>query len=239
MVLNKIAALFVFCLILVGLFQTANWLVSVTLFGTPDLTLPIQSVPSLGHSGLILSIEQFVWLYAGLKSMGFFVFALISATIAIRFEQVGMVFATPVALLVFNYLLYRLAFDSRSMWQIVRLVNLFSFIRVTPYVSSYQHVNVAGHPMRSEWLFLLSLTLLTIIMITLLKHHYNRREMLKFGRMRLFSKKRLCFVGSIVAHEHYKLFVTLGGALVLAVLLVLSLVRSERLPQDVGEYDVH
>ncbi|MCL2029953.1 MAG: hypothetical protein FWG93_00245 [Oscillospiraceae bacterium] len=158
---HKMASLFLNLLIMAAALYGSNILIGHTLFGTGDLSRPIQSISAFRNCNLRLSCGGYLWMGFGIKFLFLFALGMMVLALFIGLKN------TPVVLLAASfaagaeYWLYHTVPVASSV-NAFRLVNIFHLIDSFSLLGWYQNINLFGFPvnMLTAWSVVTGLSLL-------------------------------------------------------------------------------
>ncbi len=223
----KLGAVFLASLLGEILLYTSRFLLCGVTFGFGSLTRALQSVPEYIASPFALSVGQFFLLYGLVKLLGLFLWGALVSCFCMALKSTTGVYLAAAGL-AGGSAAANLLIGSSSGLALVKHVNLFNLIRVSPLYCSYLNLNLFRHPVNIWYLFGgLALFLFAGVLA---------------GSVRLFSGERVLHSRSfdfsdklaernpfrrnastqVVFHEYYKSFVLYKAALALAVFAVLQ-----------------
>lgn len=196
--------------------------------GFGDLGRSVQSMPVFRTLTLHLTLEQWIWLYLGVKTVSGFLVGLILWCVLGSLANVQFSIAVLGVTLGVEYTLFALL-PVQSILNPLKYFNLFSFIRVSKLYTDYLNIDLLGYPFGIRRLALAALPVLIVLFLlwSFLQQRYRRpqgnRDLLgvlagKWNRAADVLRRHLPLGG----WEVYKSLVFQRGVLILIVIFIAS-----------------
>ena len=222
---NRIFILFTLSFAIMALLYISTLVECFALFGgVQDLGRPIQSISIFQTCTLHISIFQYLIYFFAFRLCATFLLALVMWNLLRCFKEIKYSILLIAVILGVEYYLYN-SIPEQSYLNILKYINLFSFIHINPVFTGYFNLNLFGYPLNARPVIII--LLLPCIILALL---------ICFCERRITGNKlilRLRWKTSIKAHmisrlhffgfELYKLLIIQKGLPVFAVLLIILL----------------
>ncbi len=217
----KLLAGLLLTVLMVLLLYGGNLIGAHVLFGTGDLSRPIQSVYGFTGAVLPVSVGGYIGIYLLTKVIAAFVVFLIALYFCIRSVQIVQVcgylgILTGLSLAAYQWI------GPASVWGILHTVNLVTFVRVTDIYQMYRTLNIAGYPVNALPVIWGCFLVLGAVMLRGIVRTYCRpAHMARWvfpGRWHLPARERLSV--SLTAEELYKQLIANKTWIILAVIVL-------------------
>ncbi|MDF2539295.1 MAG: hypothetical protein K0S76_2316 [Herbinix sp.] len=211
------------------LFYGCNLLIGLILYGgTSDFGRMLQSIPTFQNNPYPVTIGGFVLQFIMLKGLAFALIGVASWLAVSAFQNMSFSILAMAMLLVVQYASYTYI-SILSKFNLLKYINLFSFIDVGNKYTYYLNLNLFSHPIgiRAVASITLPVILVVCLVITYVINAKKRPVQApsvlakQFDRLLAILSKRSGHV-SLFRFEGYKLFWVQKGIFLLLILLYLA-----------------
>lgn len=207
----KAAALICVSAVLVLFTYLYLMLIGLAYFGEGAFDVPVQSLKSFEESKYLITIGEFLILFAVFKVLSAWIFAFIFALFIILAGNVPGSLLSISASAMF-YITYFMV-DGRGMLSPLKYINPAAWFDVYRWLSGYANINFLTRAVSFEAAFAVGAVVLFIVLIVLSLHFYVKegsgKNISVQGRLLKFSAGitgRIVERTAIVFHELYRLF---------------------------------
>lgn len=215
----KINCLLVYIFLIGVIFQIIAMLLPVFLYGTVDLSFPIQCINSYSHCVLYMNIAQYLTLYIGMKLFVYMIIGLSIALVMIIFKNEYICMAVCGGISVVSVVMNGIGKYERL--SILRYINFASALDTTSICRDYLNCNVFGKPVSrlivNITVFAFTLAIIIFMDIFLFSKSNIDYQQVAFPALRLQASK------SLFVDEVYKQFIGRGVLIVVIIMAVTQL----------------
>lgn len=223
-ILAKIFAVLIMCFILSLIFLLVNLLYSSVVYGLGDLSRPVQSLPGFAASTVKINIWQYFILLWIVKSFAFFIAASIAVIFSVIFANIIAAYGFTGIILAINYVLY-FAIPVTSPAAQLHFLNLANFLSGTSLFCGEVNLNIFSVPMDVLTISLIIMGILAVALpvaaVLIFVKSKKEKGALKI-LSRLPSPHRKKYSAEIFCYECFKLFISNGAIVILAVFLAVQ-----------------
>ncbi len=222
---SKIIAVLMSVTLISIIFYGANILLSSLLYGFGDLSRSIQSVYGFENCILHINVLEYLILFLIFKIFVMFIIALIINLISMLAKSristyiyviiIGIISVIPIIFILDN-----------SNIMALKYINLIQFIDIHSLFSRYLNINLFNFPINYFYVFLISIIVLTLTLITSNIFVFSRKIISgynKFSLKSLIKIKTPLEKTSVFAHEMYKTLISNKVLYILIGVLVIQL----------------
>ena len=208
----KIAALCVNMLLVTVLLFGANLIYAEIVYGLPDFSQSLQSIPEFLGSTLKLSTGQYLLLFLASKFFAYFTVSLFVLLIALLSRHPAVTYILASAVLAASYAVY-ITIPAISSFNIIKFINLISFVRTNGMYQGYLNLNIGGRPVNLILSVWTAISVVFFILFTLVCIVFCKKKNMQSGEIpfkKLWQKITLFKYrpsASIFRHELYKLLI--------------------------------
>lgn len=223
LLLAKIFAILLFCIIFSTLFWSSNLWITTIKYGYLDFGAPLQSISGFVGSALNISIGGYIILFMIIKVFIYLLIALVIIFMTMFFKNPTMIYLSFVIYIGLSFLLYQFI-DGKSALQLFKYINIVNFISVNSNFKYYFNLNFLQYPISisAVLIIFLLLSLLLFIFTNMVlfckcnESHsgFKRRKKLTLSNFRIHT--------SLVYHEMYKLFICQRALLILILFIAVQ-----------------
>lgn len=227
LMLCKIIAMFLFCLVSSLLFTGSSLLICGMRFGFCGLSMPVQSVSGFIGCTLNINIGQYLILFIIMKTLSYFVISSVVLFVSITAKNNVMIYGISSCVIGAEILLYY-SVNRLSAFGFLKYVNLYAFTKTNDFLGEYHNINFADNPVNLTVISVISLFVIGIGLNVLSVIFYSRSKNTVYSSYRISALlgkinpfgKRISV--SLTAHECYKIFISEKGIIVLILMIAAS-----------------
>ncbi|NLJ19337.1 hypothetical protein [Globicatella sulfidifaciens] len=227
---TKMSVLALTSLTICFVFALNSYFVFEMYYGTFDLSVPIQAIPSYQRSVLDITLGDLILIQIMVRSLAVFLLAQIVLFISQLVRRISGLFISLAILLIFKFTLYTYSL-SFGIFSILRYTNLIFFLNVRELFQTEYFINVFGNPVSARLFISVVLPLGVVFMFILNQTWFDKFIPVKPVKSGTGIRSAKIST-SLIKHEIYKLFISSRGVIILLVFTVLQIYLSINSPID-------
>ncbi len=242
LIIIKITAMFIFCILITLLFVADNFIICGIRFGFCGMSAPIQSVEGFMACPYNLKIWQYLFFFIASKICAYFVIAMTVFVVSIFAKSNVVIYIVSGVLISGEAVMYNLI-DSFHVLAPLKYINIIAFTDANEIIGTYRNMNVIGCPVNiaaaSAITAIILLSVLISAAVAVFLHYQGlayRRYDISVALSKIYPFGRRISV-SLFRHELYKILILNKGIILLLLMFFCSTAIYDNYPIVFDESD--